>query len=82
MIAPKQLETLAHKLCSVLPESMRNLEQDMQQTFKDILLATFSRMDLVTRDEFDIQTNVLAKTREKVEALQAQIDMLLSQEEN
>jgi BMFP domain-containing protein YqiC len=47
--------------------------------FKDILQATFTRMDLLTREEFDAQVKVLARTREKVEALQQQLDELLRQ---
>ena len=49
--------------------------------FKEILHATFTRMDLVTREEFDVQIKVLARTREKIESLQHQVDTLL-QEKN
>ena len=74
---PKQLEDLAKKLFSALPSSLQNLETDIQQQFKEILHATFTRMDLVTRDEFDVQLKVLARTREKIDALQNQVDALL-----
>lgn len=77
MFAPKQLEDLAKKLFSALPSSLQNLETDIQQQFKDIITATFARMDLVTREEFDVQTKVLARTREKIDMLQAQVDALL-----
>ena len=46
--------------------------------FNDILQATFTRMDLLTREEFDVQVKVLARTREKVDALQQQLDELLN----
>lgn len=81
MFAPKQLEELAKKLISALPVSLQNLESDIQQQFKEILHATFTRMDLVTREEFDVQIKVLARTREKIESLQHQVDTLL-QEKN
>lgn len=81
MFAPKQLEDLAKKLFSALPSSLQNLESDIQQQFKEILHATFARMDLVTREEFDVQIKVLARTREKIESLQHQVDALL-QEKN
>ena len=81
MFAPKQLEDIAKKLFSALPASLQNLESDIQQQFKDILHATFARMDLVTREEFDVQIKVLARTREKIDALQLQVDTLL-QEKN
>lgn len=79
MFAPKQLEDLAKNLFSALPASLQNLENDIQQQFKDILHATFTRMDLVTREEFDVQVKVLARTREKIDALQLQVDTLLQE---
>lgn len=77
MFAPKQLEDLAKNLMAVLPSSLQNLEKDIQQQFKEILQSTFARLDLVTRDEFDIQVKVLARTREKLDALQMHVDCLL-----
>ena len=79
MFPPKQLEDLAKKLFTALPASLQTLENDIQQQFKDILAATFTRMDLVTREEFDVQIKVLARTREKIDALQNQIDLLLKE---
>ena len=81
MFAPKQLEDLAKNLFAALPSSLQSLETDIQQQFKEILHATFTRMDLVTREEFDVQIKVLARTREKIDALQKQVDALL-QEKN
>ena len=81
MFAPKHLEDLAKSLVSALPEGFRNLESEIQQQFKEILQATFARLDLVTREEFDVQVKVLARTREKTDALQMQVDALL-QEKN
>lgn len=72
----KNFEELAKKLYSALPTNLQNFENDIQQKFKEILQSAFTRMDLVTREEFDVQTKVLARTREKVELLQTQIDAL------
>lgn len=77
MFAPRQLEDLAKNLIAVLPNSLQNLEKDIQQQFKEILQSAFARLDLVTRDEFDIQVKVLARTREKLDALQMHVDCLL-----
>ncbi len=77
MFNAKQLEDVAKNLFSALPASLQNLETDIQQQFKEILQATFTCMDLVTRDEFDVQIKVLARTREKIELLQNQVDALL-----
>ena len=79
MLDPKQFEDIAKKLFSALPTSMQNLEKEIEQKFKDILQATFAHLDLVTREEFDVQTKVLARTREKLDALQMQVDVLIEQ---
>ncbi len=80
MFDPKQFDDLANKLFSALPSGLQNLEQDMQQKFKEILQAACAHMDLVTRDEFDVQCKVLARTREKLEHLQQQVDLLTKKE--
>lgn len=80
MFESKQFEDLANKLYSALPTSLQNFENEIQQKFKEILQAAFTRMDLVTREEFDVQIKVLARTREKVDALQAQVQALLDTE--
>lgn len=49
---------------------------DMEKNIKSIVTAIFSKLDLVTREEFDIQQKVLAATREKLEALERQIQDL------
>lgn len=79
MFPPKQLEDLAKTLFSALPTSLQNLESEIQQQFKEILQSTFARLDLVTREEFDVQIKVLARTREKIDHLQAQVDVLLQE---
>lgn len=77
MFNPKNFEELAQTLYTALPTSLQNFENEIQQKFKDILQSAFTHMDLVTREEFDVQIKVLARTREKVEALQMQVDALL-----
>ncbi|MCP0913208.1 MULTISPECIES: ubiquinone biosynthesis accessory factor UbiK [Legionella] len=80
MFDPKQFEDLAKKLYSSLPSSLQNFENEIQQKFKEILQSAFTHMDLVTRDEFDVQTKVLARTREKLDALQQQVNTLLAKQ--
>jgi BMFP domain-containing protein YqiC len=79
MFNPKQFDELAKKLFASLPSSLQNIEKDIQQKFKEVLQSAFAHMDLVTRDEFDVQTKVLARTREKVEQLQEQVDVLMTE---
>lgn len=78
MFDPKQFDDLAKKLFAALPPSLQNIEKDIQQKFKEVLQAAFAHMDLITREEFDVQTKVLVRTREKVEQLQKQVDMLMT----
>lgn len=76
MVDLSKIEAIAQDLYKSLPISLQNIEQEIQQQFKDILQAAFNHMDLVTREEFDVQVKVLARTREKVDALQAKLDKL------
>lgn len=81
MFDPKHYEEIAKKLFQSLPSGFQNLEKDIEQKFKEILQAAFVRMDLVTREEFDVQTKVLARTRDKLDSLQKQVDELLALQE-
>lgn len=76
MFDPKQFDEIASKLFASLPTSLQSFEKEIQQKFKEVLQATFARMDLITRDEFDVQCKVLARTREKLEHLEAQVEEL------
>ena len=74
MSPTENIEHLAKKLCAALPASLHNLEQDIQKKFKEILQSAFSNLNLVTREEFDVQVKVLARTREKVDQLEKEIE--------
>lgn len=78
MFDPKQFDDLAKRLFAALPPSLQNIEKDIQQKFKEVLQTAFAHMDLVTREEFDVQSKVLARTREKLEHIQTQVDALMS----
>lgn len=82
MFDPKQFDELAKKLFSTLPTSLQNIEKDIEHKFKEVLQSTFTRMDLITREEFDVQCKVLSRTREKLEQLQQQVDELLMQQDS
>lgn len=77
MLLPKQLEDLAKKLYASLPQNVQILEEDIKHQFKEILQTTFSHLDLVTREEFDVQLKVLARTREKIDALEKEVSNLI-----
>ena len=78
MFNADELQELAQKLVALLPPSLQTLEHDIVQQIKDLLQASLTGMNLLTREEFDVQVKVLARTREKVEALQQQLDDLLN----
>lgn len=73
MFDPKMLDEVAQKLSSVLPGSFQAVQQDIEKNFKTVLQNAFSKMDLVSREEFDVQSSVLSRTRAKVDAMEKQL---------
>ena len=67
---PKFIDDIARQLSEAVPADFRKLQQDLQKNFRVILDGAFSRMSLVTREEFDAQQSVLDRTREKLEKLE------------
>lgn len=76
MIDPKILDELSKRFTEIVPSSVRQLQTDMEKNFHAVLQATFAKMDLVTREEFDVQQAVLARTRTKLEVLEKQVATL------
>lgn len=70
------LNDLAKKLSKVLPENLQKMQKDVEKNFHAVLQGTFNKMDLVTRDEFDAQTKVLARSRKKIEELEVKVKEL------
>jgi hypothetical protein len=73
MIDSKTLDDLTRKLSNLLPADLDVLKQDLEKNIRAILQSTFQKLDLVTREEFDVQTEVLNRTREKIEALEKKL---------
>jgi ubiquinone biosynthesis accessory factor UbiK len=80
MIDPKIIDDIASKLSQAVPEGAKSFQQDMHVQFKQILQSIIGKMDLVSREEFDVQTKVLARTREKIDALEKAIAALEDQQ--
>jgi len=76
MLDMKALDELTRKLSAALPPGFRELREDTEARLRAVLQAGLEKMDLVTREEFDVQTAVLARTREKLDSLEAQIEEL------
>lgn len=70
MIDLNHLDDLARRLSDMVPPGLRQSREELQATFKTALQAGLGKLDLVTREEFDVQRAVLLKTREKLEALE------------
>jgi ubiquinone biosynthesis accessory factor UbiK len=70
------LDELAKRLADAVPESVRNFGRDLEGNFKAVLQAQLSKLDLVSRQEFDVQAAVLARTQTALTALEARLKEL------
>lgn len=75
---PKQLDDLTDRLIELLPTGVRDMQDDVEKNIRAFMQSTFAKMNLVTREEFDVQSAVLARTREKLEKLEKQLAELES----
>ena len=71
-----RIDELARRLLDRVPPALRGARDDLEANFRTVLRSGLSKLDLVTRDEFDAQSKVLARTREKLEALEARLKEL------
>lgn len=72
----QKIDELAKKLTGFLPSSLQNIQSDIKKNMQDGLESGLRKMNLVTREEFEIQTAVLLRTREKLEALEKIVKQL------
>ena len=73
MIDLSQLDELARRLSSLVPPGLRESREELQLNFKSVLQAGLGKLDLVTREDFDVQRAVLLRTREKLDALEQRL---------
>lgn len=78
MIKAEIVEDIVNKVEQFMPEDLKTMRQDFSKNMKSILTASLQKADLVTREEFEVQKAVLAKTRAKLDALEKQLDSLQS----
>ena len=76
MEATQFLKDLAERLSNILPPGLQTLKKDCEKNIHSILISAFAKLDLVTREELDTQTKVLARTRKKITALESKIHEL------
>lgn len=77
---PRLIDDLAQRLAGSVPESLAALRRDLEQNFKGVLAGGLAKLDLVTREEFDVQTAVLKRTRAKLTALEKRLAELEGRE--
>ena len=70
MLDASKIDEIAQKLSEAIPPGAKAFQEDIHEQFKQILQTMIAKMDLVTREEFDAQTKVLARTRQKIEDLE------------
>ncbi len=70
------IDDLARRLAEAVPQNLKAMGEDLERNFKSLLQTGLEKMDLVTREEFDVQVAVLERTREKLEALEARLAAL------
>ena len=73
MFDPKAIDDIASRLAGAIPPGLNNLKEDLEKTFHAILQGALGKLDLVTREEFEVQKLVLAKTRSKLEELEKRV---------
>ncbi len=73
MFDSKTIDDMANRLAGVIPPGLHAIKEDLEKTFRAILQSALGKMDLVTREEFEVQKLVLAKTRANLEALEKRV---------
>lgn len=73
MLDTKKIEEVIQTISDALPSGLTGLQADVEKNVRAAMSATFAKLDLVTREEFDVQTQVLHRTREKLEALEQRV---------
>jgi len=73
-MSDNSIEDLARKLAEAVPEGLRSMRKDLESNFRSVLQSGLGKLDLVTREEFEVQEAVLARAREKLEALEARLE--------
>ncbi|WP_115720477.1 ubiquinone biosynthesis accessory factor UbiK [Gallaecimonas mangrovi] len=76
MINTQKLEELAKQITNAMPPGVKAFSDEVESRVKQVLQAQLMKLDLVSRDEFDVQSRVLLKTREKLDALEARVEAL------
>lgn len=72
-MAIESIDELARRLVESVPQGLRSVKDDLEKNFQSVLRAGLGKLDLVTREEFEVQEAVLARTRQKLDALEERL---------
>lgn len=70
------IEELTKRISSLIPGNVKHMQDDLENNVRNLLQTALAKMNLVTREEFDVQSAVLQRTREKLEQLEKQVEQL------
>lgn len=76
MLNAKKLEQLAQQIHNALPEGIKSLGEDVENKVKQVIQSQLSKLEFVSQEEFDVQTQVLMRTREKLTTLEKKVNEL------
>ena len=75
-MAFESINELARRLADSVPQGIRSVKDDLEKNFRSVLRSGLGKLDLVTREEFDVQEAVLARTREKLDSLEERLQTI------
>ena len=73
MMDRQEIDRITLRLVSLVPPGLAQAQQDLRTNFHDVLTQGLRRLELVTREEFEVQSQVLARTRAKVDELEKRV---------
>jgi BMFP domain-containing protein YqiC len=73
MMDRQEIDRIALRLVSLVPPGLAQAQQDLRTNFHDVLMQGLRRLELVTREEFEVQSQLLARTRAKVDELERRV---------
>ena len=75
-MAFESIDELARRLADAVPQALRSVKDDLEKNFRSVLRSGLGKLDLVTREEFEVQEAVLSRTRQKLESLEQRLQSL------
>lgn len=76
MFDPKKLENVVRQIQDAMPKPVKDLGHDVEQKVREVIQAQLAKLDVVNREEFDIQTQVLLRTRQKLNEMEQKLTEL------